>query len=156
MTDIVPSADIPSIAAVIPVKNGFPEIKECIEGLLQQTVKVNRIIVIDSGSTDGTLEYLRSVKEVNILQIDPAEFNHGDTRNMGWQHAVEDFVFYTVQDARPVNNLLLEELFKGFTDKEVVAVCGQQVVPHDKKNNPVEWFRPVSEPLNMRYQVTSR
>jgi len=60
-----------------------------------------------------------------------------------------------VQDARPVNNQLLEELLKGFTDDDVAGVCGQQVVPHERKNNPVEWFRPVSDPLNMRYQYPS-
>ncbi len=108
--------------------------------------------MIDSGSTDGTLEYLSSIKEVKLLNIDPSEFNHGDTRNLGWQHTTAEYLFYTVQDARPVNEFLLEELLKGFTDDDVAAVCGQQVVPHELDKNPVEWFRPVSEPQTLRYQ----
>jgi rhamnosyltransferase len=143
---------MPSVAVVIPVKNGFPEIKACIEGLLSQTVKVNRILVIDSGSTDGTLGYLRAIKEVEILEIDPADFNHGDTRNIGWQHCTEDFLFYTVQDARAANSTLLEDLLKGFTNADVMAVCGQQIVPHEKDKNPVEWFRPQDTPRLLRYQ----
>lgn len=123
--------------------------------MLSQTVRINQILVIDSGSIDGTLEYLRSIKEVKIINIDPAEFNHGDTRNLGWQHAREEYLFYTVQDARPVNEFLLEELLKGFTDDDVAGVCGQQVVPHELDKNPVEWFRPVSEPQNLRYQFNS-
>ena len=148
-------SELPSIAVVIPVKNGFPEIRDCIEGLLRQTVRVKRILVIDSGSSDGTLDYLETVNEVEIIRIDPGAFNHGDTRNLGWQNATEDYLFYTVQDARPVNDHLLEELLKGFTDADVAGVCGQQVISHDPKNNPVEWFRPVSDPLNMRYQYAS-
>ncbi|MEP7278868.1 MAG: glycosyltransferase family 2 protein [Bacteroidota bacterium] len=141
-----------SVAVVIPVKDGFPEIKACIESILEQTVKVNRILVVDSGSTDGTICYLETVKEVELLKIDPSAFNHGETRNIGWRHCTEDFIFYTVQDARAVNKTLLEELLKGFTDEEVAAVCGQQIVPHDKDKNPVEWFRPLSPPVLLRYQ----
>jgi len=143
---------MPSVAVVIPVKNGFPEIKACIEGLLSQTVKIARILVIDSGSTDGTLAYLRTIKEVELLEIDPADFNHGETRNIGWQHCTEEFLFYTVQDARAANNSLLEDLLKGFTDADVMAVCGQQAVPHEKDKNPVEWFRPLDTPRLLRYQ----
>lgn len=144
-----------SVAAIIPVKNGFPEIRECIKGLLSQTVRLNRIIVIDSGSTDGTLEYLKSVKEVELLQIPAAEFNHGETRNIGWKNCTEDFLFYTVQDARPVSDRLIEELLKGFTDDAVAGVCGQQVVPHETDKNPVEWFRPQSAAQVIRYQFIS-
>ena len=120
--------------------------------MLNQTVKIDQILVIDSGSTDGTLAYLRSINAVNLINIDPAEFNHGDTRNLGWQHTTAEYLFYTVQDARPVNEFLLEELLKGFTDDDVAGVCGQQVVPHELDKNPVEWFRPVSEPQSLRYQ----
>jgi rhamnosyltransferase len=141
-----------SITAVIPVKNGYPEIRDCIEGLLQQTIKLNRILVIDSGSTDGTLSYLEQIKEVQILHIDPAEFNHGKTRNLGWQNCSEEYLLYTVQDAKPVDCYFLEEMLKGFLDEEVAAVCGQQVVPHDKDKNPVDWFRPYSPAQILRYQ----
>ena len=143
---------MPSIAVAIPVKNGFPEIRDCIEGLLGQTIRPARIYVMDSGSTDGTLDYLRAIPEVQVIPVNPAEFNHGETRNLGWQHAREDFVLYTVQDARTANNTLLEELMKGFDDPEVMAVCGQQVVPHEKDKNPAEWFRPMSLPQNRKYQ----
>ena len=142
----------PSIAVAIPVKNGFPEIQDCIEGLLKQTIRPARIYVMDSGSTDGTLDYLHTIPEVQVIPVVPAEFNHGETRNLGWQHAREDFVLYTVQDARAATNTLLEELMKGFDDPGVMAVCGQQVVPHEKDKNPVEWFRPVSTPKTRKYQ----
>ena len=147
---------MPSIAAVIPVKNGYPEIKDCIEGLLHQTVKLKRIVVIDSGSTDGTIEYLKRIKEVELLQIPAEEFNHGETRNTGWRNCTEDFLLYTVQDARPVNDQLIEELLKGFTDDAVAGVCGQQVVPHETDKNPVEWFRPHSASRILRYQFDSK
>jgi rhamnosyltransferase len=151
----MPETQNASIAVAIPARNGFPEIRDCIEGLLRQTLKPSRIYVMDSASTDGTLEYLRTIPEVTVIPVDPAAFNHGETRNLGWQHATEDYVFYTVQDAKPVNEFLLENLLKGFTDEGIMAVCGQQVVPHDRDKNPVEWFRPVSEPKALLYHFDS-
>lgn len=145
----------PSVSVVIPVKNGFPEVKDCIAGILRQTVPVAEILVIDSGSTDGTVEYLKTIHEVRLIQIDAAAFNHGSTRNLGWQNTNTDFLLYTVQDARAVSEYWIEEMLKGFTDDAVVAVCGQQVVPHERDKNPVEWFRPFSQPEMTRYQFNS-
>jgi rhamnosyltransferase len=141
-----------TVAVIIPVKNGMPEMKDCIEGILKQSVKVNRILTIDSGSTDGTVEYLKSIEQVQLHQIKPEEFNHGDTRNLGWQLCDEDFLLYTVQDAKAVNEYWIEKLLNGFDDDKVAGVCGQQVVPHEKDKNPLQWFRPKSKPSVFKYQ----
>ena len=42
----------------------------------------------------------------------------------------------------------------GFHSNRVAGVCGLQIVPHDKDKNPVEWFRPQSEPSIKRYAFT--
>jgi glycosyltransferase involved in cell wall biosynthesis len=47
-----------TISVVIPVRNEAEKIATCIDGILSQTVAVSEIIVVDSGSTDGTLEIL--------------------------------------------------------------------------------------------------
>ncbi len=57
----------------------------------------------------------------------------------------------TVQDALPVDDRWLERLLEGFDDDNVAAVCGQQIVRRDPKFNPVQWFRPVSEPVLTKY-----
>lgn len=145
----------PSVSVLIPVLNGARTIASCIEGVLSQTVRVREIIVVDSGSTDGSLELMARYPAVRVIRIDAADFNHGETRNLGVRAATGDWVALTVQDARPVDDLWLERLFEGVTDDQVVAVCGSQVVPHDRDKNPVEWFRPVSEPRLTRVQFSS-
>ena len=47
----------------MPVYNGFPLIKASIESIKQQTYKNWECIIIDDGSTDGTSEYLDSIKD---------------------------------------------------------------------------------------------
>ncbi|MCB0700178.1 MAG: glycosyltransferase family 2 protein [Chitinophagales bacterium] len=137
---------MPAISVVIPVKNEAKKIRACIEGILSQTVPVSEIIVLDSGSTDDTLEILSEYDKVKVIDIPPSEFNHGATRNVGVHAATGEYIALTVGDAWAYNNEWIAELLKGFVAERVVAVCGQQVVAHDPKNNPVEWFRPYSTP----------
>ncbi len=143
--------DRPLISVVIPVKNGAGWLPKTIAAILSQTLaSQTEIIVIDSGSTDGTLEILEKFA-VRVFRIAPETFNHGATRNLGVQYARGQFVLMTVQDAAAVDNRLLENLIEPFSDPVVAGVCGQQIVAHDPDNNPVEWFRPLSPPTSRKY-----
>lgn len=135
------------ISVVIPIKDGIDTIKECIEGIKNQTVIDQiEIIGIDSGSTDGTLEYIESEEIIQVIKIDPKDFNHGDTRNLGVQNCNGNLILLTVQDAILKDNSAIERMSDHFKDPNIAGVCGAQVVPHDKDKNPLEWFRPQSEP----------
>ena len=142
----------PKVSVIIPVRNEAKRIRQCIEGILKQTVPVQEIIVIDSGSTDGTLKILAEFPEVDVIEIDGSTFNHGLTRNLGVERATGEFCQLTVGDAYAYNEFWLEEMLKGFVDDEVMAVCGQQVVEHLPENNPMQWFRPCSPPTFRRVQ----
>jgi len=140
------SAD-PLISVVAPVKNERAHVRKCVEGILSQTLANSlEIIFVDSGSTDDTLEILAEYP-VKVHQIPASQFNHGDTRNLGVRLGRGQFVALTVADARPVDNRWLECMLKHFDDPKVAGVCGQQVVPHEPDKNPLQWFRPYSEPV---------
>lgn len=143
-----------SVSVVIPVKNEALKIKACIDGILSQTVKVDEIIVIDSGSTDGTIDILKSYEKVKLIEISGKDFNHGMTRNLGVSHVTSEYVVLTVGDARAYNDCWIEGMLAGFTDNEVAAVCGKQVVPPDGDKNPVDWYRPVGTGNITRYQYS--
>lgn len=140
------------ISVVIPVKNGMQTLPACLDGIFSQTVKDRlEVIIIDSGSTDGTLEFLKKYP-VRIHHLDPKEFNHGETRNLGVGLAKGKFVLMTVQDAWAASNDWIELMLTHFDDPEVAGVCGQQVVPEDKTKNPLQWFRPASGAKPFSYQ----
>jgi rhamnosyltransferase len=144
------------ISIIIPVKNGVYTLKACLEGIFAQTlIGAIEVIVIDSGSTDGSLEIVRSFP-VKLYKILPEDFNHGTTRNYGVNLAKGEFVVMTVQDAVPANNKWLETMISHFKDHKVAGVCGQQIVPHDKDKNPAQWFRPYSKPQVIKYQFNNR
>lgn len=139
------------ISIVIPVKNEGRHIRQCIAGWLGQTLPVHEIIVIDSGSTDDTLSILAEFPQVRLIEIDGSQFNHGTTRNVAVAETTGDLVMMTVGDARPFDDQVLERLSACFDDDAVAGVCGLQVVPHDVDKNPIEWFRPYSEPTITTY-----
>lgn len=146
----------PLISIVIPVKNGAGWLNNTIPAMLKQTLaSKTEIIVIDSGSTDDTLSILSNYP-VNVIEIEPASFNHGAVRNLGAEKARGTYVVMTVQDAEPADEFWLEHLLDGFDDDKVAGVCGQQIVPHDLDKNPVDWFRPVSPPAKTKHYFADR
>lgn len=58
--------DTPCISILLPVWNGLPYIKECIQSVLNQDFQDWELIVSDNGSSDGTREYLNSLSDHRI------------------------------------------------------------------------------------------
>jgi rhamnosyltransferase len=136
----------PLISVVIPVKNGRATIESCLQGIFSQTLRDQlEVIIIDSGSTDGTYE-IASSYPAQLHRISPEQFNHGETRNLGVQLARGQFVVMTVQDATPVDPLWLERTLQHFSDTLVAGVCGLQIVPHEPGKNPLQWTRLFDKP----------
>lgn len=145
-TFLVSNSIMKKLSVVIPAKNEAHKLVKCLDTLRRQSIKPDEVIVIDSGSTDGTIELVNKYPEVTLIEIPPSEFNHGGTRNLGVERATGEYVLCTVQDAWGVDDDWIKKLFDGFVDDDIVAVGGSQVVPHEKGANPVAWFRSYSEP----------
>ena len=154
MTD---TTDNIKISIVVPVKNGMDTLSRFIEGIqIQSLLKEIEVVIIDSGSDDGSVEYLNAIDFVNVVSIDPKTFNHGATRNLGVTHCKGEFVLMTVQDAWTTDTTLIERMVSHFTDRSVMGVCGQQIVPHDKDKNPHEWFRPQSQGKSKKVEFKTK
>src|SRR6266508_3231855 len=99
MRCILDSEFVPFVSVIILTRNGMPLVECCLHSVLdQETSWPFEVIVIDSGSTDGTLELVKSLP-VELIRIKPEEFNHGRTRNLGASQAKGEFVIFLVQDA---------------------------------------------------------
>jgi glycosyltransferase involved in cell wall biosynthesis len=88
------------VSVIIPVNNGMADgqIGRLLDSLQGQTHRNLELIAVDSGSRDGTPEYLRQ-RGVRVLSIAPEEFRHDRSRNLGAQAAAGDFLLFTVADA---------------------------------------------------------
>src|SRR4029079_18265248 len=57
----------PSVCAIIVTFNRVKLLERCVNALLTQTRRPDKILVVDNGSTDGTREWLQSRPEVEFI-----------------------------------------------------------------------------------------
>jgi rhamnosyltransferase len=82
--------------------------------------------MVDSGSTDGTLEIARKFP-VRIVEIPAEDFHHARTRNYAATLAAGEYLVFLSQDAIPANCSWLKVMLQNFSDGAVGAVYGRQI-----------------------------
>ena len=92
-----------TISVVVPVKDGARWLGEVLDAVLAQGP--DEVLVVDSGSVDGSLEIARG-RDVRVLEIPAAAFGHGRTRNLGMEITEGELVALLTQDATPVEGWL--------------------------------------------------
>ena len=118
------------INIIIPTYNGGQVFSKCLEMIGQQDYGAEiQLIVVDSGSTDGTIE-LAERAEALIRKIDKNEFHHANTRNEAVLLADFENIVFTVQDAVPCSESWLSDLERSLFEADVAAVYTDQI-PHD-------------------------
>ena len=84
----------PKISIIMPSLNVKKFIEECIESVINQTLKDIEIICIDAGSSDGTLEVLKKYSKkdsrINLIQTDKKSY--GYQVNLGIDKANGEYI----------------------------------------------------------------
>ncbi len=123
------------VSVVIPVYNGEQYIGECLAGMLRQTYRELEIIVVNDGSTDGTLA-LAAEWPVRLISFGE---NRGPSaaRNAGIDAATGDYIhFMDVDDA--VNDRFYELMAAAVEGTGADMACCEMVnerKPH--RNSPI-------------------
>jgi len=117
----VPKEEV-TVSVVIPTKNGGEDFRRALATIANQKgFRKVETIVVDSGSTDKTVEVAEQFG-AKIIKILPEEFSHSYARNLGASYASGEYLLFTVQDALPPSDLWLYELFSVIKHNDVVAV----------------------------------
>jgi rhamnosyltransferase len=124
------------ISLIIPTRNAMQHWRALSECVLRQSVVPNRVIVIDSASTDDTASEAKRAG-FEVVSIDARDFNHGGTRQLGAECAADaDILLYLTQDAIPHEPDAFKHLVGAFDDPLIGAAFGRQL-PRDRAN-PIE------------------
>jgi rhamnosyltransferase len=128
---------MPKASIVIPTLNGGPLFAQGLRSLFGQEPGFDfEVVVIDSGSTDGTLEVL-SRHPVQLLHTTRKEFNHGLTRTRAAAAARGEFLVFLTQDAEPTSPNWLGNLLRPFEDPAVAGTYAR-VLPRPDASPLVE------------------
>lgn len=129
MADVRDGAPALDATVVILTYNGERYIGDILGALSVQRFDGSfEVLVIDSGSTDRTLEIVASYPDVRVHRIPNEEFGHGRTRNLAAHLARGRYVAYLTHDAVPSHERWLYELLKPFElHPRVAAVMGSQI-----------------------------
>ncbi|MBU1125810.1 MAG: glycosyltransferase [Candidatus Omnitrophica bacterium] len=121
---------MPKVSIVILSRNEEKRIKETLEAVFSQEATFDfEVVVIDSGSTDKTLQIIKGFP-VRLYQIAKEEFNHGLTRNYGVSLAQGEIVVLLGADAVPADTHWMRTLVDNlFEDARVAGVYSCQL-PH--------------------------
>lgn len=136
------------ISVVIPVRNGGADLARCLQAIRRQQAGAVEIVVVDSGSTDSSVEVARG-HGARVHEIPASEFGHGRTRNLGASLAGGDVLVFTSQDAYAADDRWLELLVEPLERDEVAGSYGRQL-PHHDATPPERYF------LDFLYGPTSR
>jgi len=85
------------------------------------------LIVIDSGSTDGSVELIQAAQPAHFIQIQPHEYNPSRVMNQGMRLARSDYAIFLNADATPQGSNWLRPLVAALKDPRVAAVFGRQI-----------------------------
>jgi glycosyltransferase involved in cell wall biosynthesis len=115
----------------------------------------DEFLVVDSGSIDDTVAAARAVG-ATVLEIDPATFGHGRTRNRAVTEVSSDIVCFLTQDATPVDGWLQAYVDAFAVDERIVAAFG----PHRPRPDTspmiarelIDFFGPFSQDGRVQIQ----
>ena len=115
----------PECSIVIRAYNEEKHIGRLLTGVFQQTIQNIQVILVDSGSSDGTVA-IASRYPVDIVHIQPEEFTFGKSLNLGIAQARADFVVMASAHVYPVYPDWLERMLEPFESPQVALVYGKQ------------------------------
>lgn len=119
---------MPETSIIIRTKNEGKWIGENLKRLVEQIYKNFEIIIVDSGSTDKTLDIINkfnNLLDIKVFKIKPEEFSYPFAFNYGARQSLaEKYLVILSGHSLPISKTWLEDGIKNFTDEKIMGVYG--------------------------------
>jgi glycosyltransferase involved in cell wall biosynthesis len=115
----------PRASVVVRCYNEADHIGKLFHGLSEQSMQDYEIVLVDSGSTDGTVEIAEDFGVEETVYIDPTNFSFGRALNYGCDAASGELCVIASAHVYPKRDDWLERLLEKFNEN-VALVYGKQ------------------------------
>ncbi len=136
------------VSVIIPVFNAEKYIKQCLDTVLNQTLKDIEVICVDDGSTDNTLSILKkySQSDDRVQVIKQKNMHAGVARNKGISVAKGEYLVFLDADDFFEKDMLLSMYNKCKKDNAEVCLCSAR--SYNEKDGS---YRFVNHYLDVQY-----
>jgi len=118
---------LPFVSIIMRSYNEAWALHGTLPALKAQSHRDWELIVIDSGSTDGSQELIRAMNPAHFVQITPKEYNPSRVMNHGMRLARAEYGIFLNADATPQGTEWLGPLVEALLDPKVAACFGRQI-----------------------------
>ncbi len=125
----MPDRCCPTVSVILRTRNEAHTLPDTVAAIRTQVWPVGaapELIVVDSGSTDGTLRVARQMGVDRSIDLAGERFSFGRALNLGAARAGGEILVALSAHARPVHDRWLEELLRPLADPRVAGVYGAQ------------------------------
>ena len=137
--------DSPLISIITVVYNGEALLEKTIKSVINQTYKNIEYIIIDGGSTDGTVDIIKKYKDQIFYWVSEPDKGLYDAMNKGIEIATGDFINFMNADDIIYSNSAIENIVNNIHYREKVYFCRANVV-----SDTVSWVYPNMEMTDIK------
>ncbi len=123
---------MPETSIIVRTLNEERHLANLLRALEEQEYKDFEVIVVDSGSTDRTLEIAEQFKH-KIIKIEKRDFTFGYSLNVGCNESVGKYLVFVSAHVLPVDKQWLSNLIMLLKNENVAMVYGKQMGNHLSK-----------------------
>lgn len=117
----------PALSIIMRSFNEAWALRDTLPAVAGQDFRDWELIVIDSGSSDGSQDLIRAAQPAHFIQIEPHEYNPGRVMNRGLRLARAERCIFLNADATPQHPEWLGRLSAPLLEPKVAAVFGRQI-----------------------------
>ncbi|MBX7149342.1 glycosyltransferase [bacterium] len=127
------------VSVIIPTYNRLVVLKRAIESVLCQTHRDFELIIVDDGSTDGTVEFLRTIEDERLRVISISHAGVSAARNKGITNSRSELVAFLDSDDEWMDDKLEKQLQYIHNNPDVRVVQTEEIWVRDgKRVNPMK------------------
>lgn len=132
---------VSKISVILPVYNGEKYIKKAIESVLSQTLTDFELIIVNDGSTDGTLDIINEFRDNRITLINQKNLGPGASRNRAFQKVTSEYVMFLDADdwyCKEALEIAYNQAKANDTDMTFFQMINYDDITHQTYEN--DWF----------------